>query len=103
MKLGEEVTIMGPLGHFVDKKTHDRYLFISIGSGLTPVYSMASKLLETGEYDKMSFLFGERHAAHLLPSTTQLFETSSEKNWSGFYLSQESDLPDGWHAGRIDL
>jgi ferredoxin-NADP reductase len=38
-----------------------------------------------------------------LPSTKTLFNIPNDKNWSGFYLSQEDTLPAWWHAGRIDL
>lgn len=70
----------GPLGHFVDPRNRfsyegvPRFLCISIGSGLTPIYSLYRAWLHEDEPMYIANIFGERHRDQVLPSVHASFQ-----------------------------
>lgn len=99
--VGDVIKITAPLGHFVDKKLSKNYVFISIGSGITPVYGIYSKLLGTGNFDRIINVFGERHIANIIPAIEQNYCSSDSRIEHMLYLSQEENPPDHWQKGYI--
>jgi ferredoxin-NADP reductase len=89
------------LGHFTDGGQSGRYLFVGVGSGITPLYSIYSHLLASDLFEASAFLYGERFETNLVPSIRETLEKTSEKSWSGLFLSQEEQLPGGWQRGYI--
>jgi NAD(P)H-flavin reductase len=43
--VGEELTILGPLGNFVVRGEKEKLLFVATGSGIVPIWSMINDLL----------------------------------------------------------
>ena len=65
MQLESELTIKGPLGHFVfDEKTDNEHWFLSAGTGLAPIYSMIAEHIK--ENKKLTLISGFRKAENLL-------------------------------------
>jgi len=91
--IGDSVKLTGPLGHFVDKKIARNYVFISIGSGITPVYSLYNGLLHTQDFDRIINVFGERYVENVLPTVMQSYTSEDPRVTHMLYLSQEKDLP----------
>jgi len=93
--IGDTVKLTGPLGHFIDKKVSRNYVFISIGSGITPVYALYTHLIQTGDFDRIINIFGERNQENLLPSVLQSYTSDDPRVTHMLYLSQETHLPLG--------
>lgn len=61
LKKGEEVLGSGPFGTFTISKSHNDCVFIATGSGIAPIRSMISDLLENKSKKKIMLFFGVRH------------------------------------------
>ena len=61
LNVGQTIDIQGPFGHFncIDHPA-DNYLFVSAGSGITPMMSMAQWLCDTGSTSKIVFIHSAR-------------------------------------------
>ncbi|MBT9315191.1 FAD-binding oxidoreductase [Leptothoe spongobia] len=61
LTVGQTLDIQGPFGHFncIDHPA-DNYLFVSAGSGITPMMSMAQWLCDTGSTSKIVFIHSAR-------------------------------------------
>lgn len=92
--IGDTINMTGPLGHFIDNKISHNYVFMSIGSGITPVFALYNKLLEEKKFDRIVNVFGERYKENLLSSVVDAYNNNSETIQQFLYLSQEKDLPD---------
>lgn len=99
--IGDTIKLTGPLGHFVDKKLTPNYVFISIGSGITPVYALYTQLIQSGNFDRIINVFGERHADNILPTVMQSYTSDDPRVTHMLYLSQEKDLPVTRQAGYV--
>jgi len=71
---------------------------VSIGSGITPVYSLYNALIQTKDFDNIINVFGERHKENIIPVVMQSYTSSNPRIQHMLYLSQEKDLPTGWQA-----
>jgi ferredoxin-NADP reductase len=68
------------------------YLFISVGSGLSPCFSLYNSLLQTGDYDKIVNLFGERYLDHIPSEVLEKYSLQNEKIYNQICLSKEEKL-----------
>jgi ferredoxin-NADP reductase len=69
------------------------YLFISVGSGLSPCFSLYTSLLQTGDYNKIVNLFGERYMDHIPAEVLQKYSLQDEKIYNQIRLSKEEIIP----------
>ena len=62
LKVGDQIAISGPMGRFSCQleQTTDKLLFISAGSGITPVMSMSRYLHDTADPRDVVFLYSAR-------------------------------------------
>lgn len=98
------MNLLGAYGHMVDTGSSKNYLLISVGSGITPLYSIYQKLIQTHDYDRIAWLYGEKYTKNLLPNLTheRAFNESPHCRHR-CHLSRESDeMPTGWLPGRIN-
>jgi Na+-transporting NADH:ubiquinone oxidoreductase subunit F len=58
MKEGDEVTINGPYGEFFLRDTDRNIVFIAGGSGMAPIKSILSGMVEKGSGRKATYFFG---------------------------------------------
>jgi Na+-transporting NADH:ubiquinone oxidoreductase subunit F len=58
MKEGDEVTINGPYGDFFLRETERDIVFIAGGSGMAPIKSILSGMVEKGSTRKATYFFG---------------------------------------------
>ena len=88
----DEIQIKGPVGHYTDSNAHRTYLFASVGSGLSPNIGLFHHLAyETGEYDQIIQLYGERTSDDLVPEITSLMTEHGRKNIAThIHLSRET-------------
>lgn len=89
--LGDQVTLKWALGHYIDPKVHENYLFISIWSGLSPNFWIFQHLVsESGAYNRIVNILGERTAQELVPYIQDRFtQHGSDRITNFFCLSQE--------------
>lgn len=107
IKVGDTITIKGPVGHYVDKKISKKYLLISVGSGLGPNYALYKNLVdETQDYERIVHIFGERFHSNILADVEQTFTKHPQENIHHFlHLSQETSAEEHilttYRPGRI--
>ena len=69
MRAGDTVNVMPPQGSFyteLDPKREGDYLFISSGSGITPVVSNIKSILEEEPNSKVTLLFGNQRSSSIM-------------------------------------
>lgn len=91
-KVGMQITMTWPLGKFVDNHTSDKYMFVSVWSGLSPCYSIYMDLLEKKSYNKIANLFGERYIAHIPAEVLESYSIQNESIHNQIFLSQEENI-----------
>ena len=106
IKPGDTIQCTWPLWHFVDPGISDKYLLISIGSGVTPIVSLYKHLAKSKPSAQIVNIYGERYAADILPSLQELF-VNNNNFYNLLYLSQDEVLPahrKKWHIqdGLLD-
>ena len=87
--VGMQITMTWPVGRFVDDSASRNYLFISVGSGLSPCFSIYQQLIRTDQYDKIANLFGERVLDHIPWEVLDAYSIQSEKIHNQICLSKE--------------
>ena len=63
--VGDEVSVLGPLGHGFPERCAGRALLVGGGFGVAPLYFLARRLMQTG-HDAVKLYVGGRTAADLL-------------------------------------
>ncbi len=103
LKVGDKMVVSGPYGHMVDTQKHHNYLLISVGSGITPLYSIYQKLIQTSDYERIARLYGEKFTKNLLPNlvTEWTFNESPSCRHRCHLSREQGELPAGWHSGRV--
>lgn len=91
IKPGDTIQCTWPLWHFVDPGTSDKYLLISIGSGVTPIVSLYKHLAKAKPSAQIVNIYGERKLQDIIPSIQELFVDSASIH-NILYLSQEDSL-----------
>lgn len=88
-KPGMKLTMTGPLGRFIDKQTSRNYLFVSVGSGLSPCLSLYDHLIHTGNYNKIANLFGEKKIDHIPDTVLASYTKMDDRVYNQICLSRE--------------
>ncbi len=91
-KEGMKITMTWPVGKFVDNAVSQNYLFVSVGSWLSPCFSIYTYLLQTGDYNKIANLFGERYMDHIPAEVLQKYSLQDKKIYNQIYLSKEKNI-----------
>jgi ferredoxin-NADP reductase len=91
--VGMQITMTWPVGRFVDDSASRNYLFISVGSGLSPCFSIYQQLIRTDQYDKIANLFGERVLDHIPWEVLDAYSIQSDKIYNQICLSKEEKIP----------
>lgn len=65
-KVGDEMTMRGPLGHFVQKEADKSALYVATGTGLAPIKGIIEdELINKQNKAPLKLLFGVRHEEHV--------------------------------------
>ena len=91
-KIWMKITMMWPVGKFIDNNLHKNYLFISVGSGLSPCFSLYTHLLKQWNYNKIANLFGERYLSHIPSEVLEYYSLQNEKIYNQICLSKEENI-----------
>lgn len=89
--IGTKLKLTWPVWRFTDDEKSMHYLFISVGSGLSPCYSIYQSLLHSGRYDKIANIFGERYSSHIPEEVLDAFSLQTEKISNQIFLSREEE------------
>lgn len=65
LEIGEEITGMVPLGHFILKENNTPKLFIGTGTGFAPLYFQIRAMMDTDIQTPLLFVFGVRNASDM--------------------------------------
>lgn len=105
---GMSITMTGPLGKFIDTWLSRNYLFVSVGSGLSPCLSIYNRLLTTGEYNKIANLFGEKTIEHIPETVMEAYTKMDDHIYNQICLSREINtshptiIRPGYVQGALD-
>lgn len=101
LKAGDRVRLSGPYGRFfVRKSAGQPMLFVAGGSGLSSPRSMILDLLESGEKQPVTLVYGARNRAELYYH--EAFEALAAAHANFRYVPVLNDEPDdsGWQGLR---
>ena len=86
-----------------DDGQSDDYLLISVGSGLSPIYSIYQSLIQSGDYGKIAWMYGERRQDNLLTHLVSewTFNECANCRHRCYLSKEEDDLPLSRHPGRV--
>lgn len=101
LKIGSEVSIIGPNGKFHIADRNRNAFFIATGTGITPFLSMIRDSLNKGNEQKLHLLFGLRHIKGIFYKDLLDQIQNAHKNFSyHITLSQPEDA--SWqNKGRV--
>lgn len=99
LRIGDVLDCKWPLWHFVDKQLVPRYLLLSIGSWITPMYAMYKHLLAVWWYEKICHVYGERYRKSVIDTIAHDFVSPNGSIKHLLYLSQ--DNADGWQQWYV--
>lgn len=68
-------------------------MFISVGSGLSPCFSIYTYLLQSWNYNKIANLFGERYLDHIPAAVLHHYSFQNEKVFNQICFSKEENIP----------
>lgn len=96
---GTAVRAMGPSGSFhLEGAAKDKYLFITGGSGITPVMSMVRTLADARQYPDIVFFHAGRSPQDLVFADELRWRAKTTPNFRLFFLPESAALGDG-HTG----
>lgn len=105
LRPGMQLRAFGPLGDFsFVRHPGEKYLFISAGSGITPMMSMTRWMSDCAPSNDVAFISCSRRPEDLL-FTTELEQMAEQMpNFSLGYIVEKCEVRRGWHGlrGRID-
>lgn len=90
-KVGMKIDMVWPVGRFVDDGASRHYLFVSVGSGLSPCFSLYQQLIRTDNYDKIANIFGERYLNHIPSEVLDAYSIQNDKIYNQIFLSREAE------------
>lgn len=95
LKIGDQVAIHGPMGQFSCQLTNtkDKLLFISGGSGITPVMSMARYLYDTADPRDVVFLYSARSERDLVFRSELAFMADRIPHFRPLFTLTQADSP----------
>jgi ring-1,2-phenylacetyl-CoA epoxidase subunit PaaE len=106
--IGDSIEVMQPMGDFIyhDDRAHQVVYLWGVGSGITPLFSIAKYLLHTRDNVRVSLIYGNRN--HESTIFLKQIEELSERFSSRFSISHFHTRPfiseenPGLVQGRID-
>ncbi len=114
LSVGSVLNIKGPFGHFVvDPESQKDLVLVATGTGLAPMRSIVSDLIDTGR--KMTLIFGVRHVEDIflkdefekLDSEHENFNfkltlSKPDESWTGL-KGRVTDYLEGFDPGNIQI
>lgn len=103
---GMTLTASGPAGHFSHwNHLAERYLFLSAGSGITPMMSMLRAMADTAPASDVAFLTCGRTPGDLLFRDELEMLARQMPNLALGLMAERKSAADRWHGltGRIDM
>lgn len=106
LAVGDRLDVMAPVGEFTIDPAPERsrhYAAIAAGSGITPVLSHISTVLDTEPHSRFTLLFGNRETRTImfLEEISALKDTYPDRFHVVHVLSRELQMVELFH-GRID-
>lgn len=106
MLVGKEIHVAGPMGDFTtDATTERKRLFISAGSGITPMMSMTRTACDLSEPSDLHFVHAARSPQDLIFRRELELLASQNANLKVALTVETSQPADAWmgYTGRLDL
>jgi len=102
LKIGDEVVLEGPFGHFLLKDTNKKDLFfIATGTGIAPIHSMVLQIIHEKKPNQIFLFFGLRSENDIF--WHEIFKKLESENDNFHYLITLSRASEKWTGkkGRI--
>lgn len=99
----DHITLKWPVWHYSNPQKHKNFLFVSVGSGLSPNFWLFQYLINTPhEYNTIIHLYGEKTSQELVPMIEEYaLRVENENTKTLFCLSQESSSKNNYPNCRV--
>ena len=102
IKIGDMIRFQWPNGSLTDEKLYNKYLFISIGSGIAAVYPhYLEAMSEEFWADKVVNIFWEKTVQDLIPTVMKNLERNDKEVKNILFLSREENLQEPFQRGHV--
>lgn len=103
---GQVVSVMAPMGDFTAPTQPDRarhHVAVAAGSGITPVLSLITTVLEEEPRSRVTLIFGNKRAAStMFRDELQALQAEHRDRFRLFCVMSQESPQDELFAGRID-
>ncbi|MGH3359414.1 MAG: FAD-binding oxidoreductase [Nocardioidaceae bacterium] len=100
LAVGDRVRVSGPFGRFsVDEHPAPRYLFLSAGSGITPLMSMTRTLLDRADPSDVVFVHNARTPADII-FRRELETVAAQARMSVAAICEDDSPGEQWTGAR---
>lgn len=91
LQIWDTITLKWAIGHYIDPQEYKNYLFVSIGSWLSPnLWIFQHLVYESHAYERIANIVGERTIQELVPYIQDRFTNHGLNNIKNYFcLSQE--------------
>jgi len=102
IKLWDMLRFQWPAGHFVDDKAFDKYLFVSMGSGVGGIYAhYLESISQEVPASKVLNIFWEKTTNDLIPRVTKNFSLNNANCKNILFLSREETVQEPFRKGHV--
>ena len=106
IKIDDTIEVMQPMGDFIfepNETTQEIYLW-GVGSGITPLYSLAKEIIATQANIKVHLIYGNKNQeSTIFHEALQQLKTKYPNNFTitNFYSLSDPAVHENCHSGRI--
>jgi ring-1,2-phenylacetyl-CoA epoxidase subunit PaaE len=96
LKVNDVLSVMQPTGNFttpIDSSNSNKYLFIAVGSGITPIMSMIKSILEVEKNSSITLVYGNKTSNSIIfkEELSQLDKNNSNLNIIHSFSQEKQD------------
>lgn len=104
LQIGQQIVVTGPTGDFTcSLHPAGKYLFLSGGSGITPLMSMARSFHDLGEDPDIVFLHNARTSDDIIFRKELDLIAFNRPGFSPAFICETTDAEPSIHTGRLTL
>ncbi len=106
LKAGDVLDVMPPMGKFSPRsngKTNKHYMAVAVGSGITPIISIAKTVLEQEKESLFTLVFGNKNRENIIfRSEIEALQTKYAERFKVFHVMSREANENPLLNGRID-
>lgn len=107
LKKGDVLEVMPPMGNFttiIDPKHAKQYIFVAVGSGITPIFSLIKTILQTEPNSICTLIYGNRNAASVIfREKIEGFKNAYLHRFQVFHVLSRERIDNDLNFGRLSF